>query len=95
MKRQQEEAAERARLAAIEAAKPKPPSIELVYLGSFGPGQRKIAVFADKKGENIYNAAVGETIEGKFIVHQIGFESVDLAFVGFPDVPPHRLAVGG
>ena len=31
----------------------------------------------------------------QFVVHDIGFESVDLTFVGFPDVPPERLGVGG
>ena len=31
----------------------------------------------------------------KFIVDRIGYESVDLRFVGFPDVPARRLPVGG
>jgi hypothetical protein len=92
--RAQEEAArraleaERARLAAV----PQPPRIELAYLGSFGPEARRIAVFSD--GKNIYNAFEGDVLEGKFIVHRIGFESVDLKFVGFPQEPARRLAVG-
>jgi hypothetical protein len=50
-------------------------------------------VFSD--GKTIYNALRGEILHGKFQVHAIGYESVDLTFVGFPDVPPERLAVGG
>lgn len=72
---------------------PQPPRVDLDYLGSFGPTRRKIAVFSD--GETIHNAMTGDIIEGKFIVHQIGYESVDLKFVGFPDVPAKRLAAGG
>ncbi len=74
-------------------AGPQPPPINLDYLGSFGPARRKIAVFSD--GETIHNAMTGEILAGKFIVHQIGYESVDLKFVGFPEVPAERLAAGG
>ncbi len=95
MRRQEEarrlEAEEAARLAAI----PKPPPVTLVYLGSFGTEERRIAVFADAAGENLYNVRVGEIVEGKFIVDRIGYESVDLKFVGFPDEPAKRLAIGG
>ncbi len=88
-------AAERERLARLaeEAAKPKPPPVTLRYLGSFGPEVRRIAVFSD--GQTIYNALTGDVLEGKFIVARIGYESVDLGFVGFPEVPPQRLAAGG
>lgn len=74
-------------------AKPRPPQIDLSYLGSFGPDDRQIAVFTD--GKNIYNAFQGDVLEGKFIVAKIGYESVDIAFVGFPDAPPQRLPIGG
>jgi hypothetical protein len=83
--------AEERRLAAI----PKPPPVTLTYLGSFGPKSRRIAVFADESGENLYNARTGEVLEGKFIVDRIGYESVDLKFVGFPDEPARRLPIGG
>lgn len=72
---------------------PQPPEVDLTFLGSFGPQQRKIAVFTD--GQTIYNAMVGDVLERKFIVHAIGYESVDLGFVDFPDEAPERLAVGG
>ena len=83
---------ERARLAAIPS-KPQPPQFTLVYLGSFGPERRRIAVFSD--GKNIYNAAQGDVLEGKFVVDRIGYESVDVKFVGFPQEPARRLAIGG
>ena len=84
-------ARERERLA--ELAKPRPPDVTLRYLGSFGPRSRRIAVFADASGQNVINARAGDTLEGKFIVESIGFESVDLKFVGFPDVPARRLGI--
>lgn len=83
--------AEQARIAAIEAARPKPPPFTWSYLGNFGPPSLRIAVFTD--GKRVWNARQGETLENKFIVAQIGYESVDIRFVGFPDVPAERLAV--
>jgi hypothetical protein len=87
----QRQLAEAARLAAIEAAKPHPPPFTWNYLGNFGPIRQRIAVFTD--GKRVWNARQGETLENKFIVAQIGYESVDIRFVGFPDVPAERLAV--
>ncbi len=99
------EAAERARRAAGEAAerlresrsaapaRPQPPPVDVVYLGSFGPRGRQLAVFTD--GNDIYNAFRGGVVKEKFRVVEIGYESADLGFVGFPDVPAKRLAVGG
>jgi type IV secretory pathway VirB9-like protein len=84
-------AAEAARLAAIEAAKPKPAEFTMEYLGNFGPPEKKIAVFND--GKKIYNALQGDVIDNKFIVARIGYESVDIRFVGFPDWPAKRLGV--
>jgi hypothetical protein len=78
-------------LAAIPPA-PQPPEIALRYLGSISQLELKIAVFSDAK--TIYNALEGDVLEGKFIVDSIGFESVDIKFVGFPDVPARRLPVG-
>ncbi|MFL6203323.1 MAG: hypothetical protein ACJ76J_29505 [Thermoanaerobaculia bacterium] len=71
---------------------PKPPPFTLQYLGKFGPPDRPIAVFTD--GKDILNVQEGEVIQGKFIVGQIGFESVEIQFVDFPNWPPQRLPVG-
>lgn len=90
------EAAERARAEAAAAqaeAKPEPPSFQLTFLGSFGPESRKIAVFTD--GEEIYNALVGDVLNEKFVVSDIGFESVSITYVGFPEEPATRVGIGG
>jgi hypothetical protein len=84
-------AEEAARLAAIEAAKPHPPEFNLQYLGRFGPPDRQIAVFTN--GKQIFTRQEGEKIEDKFVVAHIGYESVDISFVGFPTVPPKRVGV--
>lgn len=84
--------AEAARRAAEEAARPKPPPFTLTYLGKFGPEARPIGVFTD--GKNIFNVQEGEVFQGKFIVSQIGFESVEIRFVDFPKEPAQRLAIG-
>jgi hypothetical protein len=96
-------AAEEARLAAEERARllaenppepprPQPPEFRMTYLGSFGPSSRRIAVFTD--GEEIYNALVGDVLAGQFVVQDIGYESVAIAFVDFPEEPPRRFAIG-
>jgi hypothetical protein len=72
---------------------PQPPPVDVVYLGRFGTTSRPIAVFSD--GNEIYNVLEGGVIKGQFVVDSIGYESADLAFVGFPDAPSKRLAVGG
>ena len=84
-------AEEAARLAAIEAAKPHPPEFNLQYLGRFGPPEQQIAVFTN--GKQIFNKQGGEVIDNKFVVAHIGYESVDIGFVGFPTVPPKRVGV--
>ena len=78
---------------AVKPPKPQPPSIDVVYLGSFGRSDRRIAVFSDD--DAIYNAVVGDVIKEKFVLVTIGYESADLGFVGFPNASPARLAVGG
>lgn len=73
-------------------SEPQPPPVTLAFLGTFGPREAPIAVFIDD--EVIYNARQGDVIEEKFIVRQIGLESVDLGFVGFPEDVTERLGVG-
>jgi hypothetical protein len=87
----EQQARERAAAAAIEAAKPKPAEFTLLYLGRFGPADKKLAVFTN--GKEIYNVQEGDVIDNKFIVAHIGLESVDIRFVGFPDWPTKRVGV--
>ena len=64
-----------------------------MFLGSFGPQTRRLAVFSD--GAEIYNVLEGEVLKEQFVVVRIGFESADVGFVGFPDAPAKRLEIGG
>ncbi len=73
---------------------PKPPPIDVFYIGSFGRSDNPIAVFIDAD-KSIFNALEGDLVKDKFEVQNIGYESVDLLFVGFPDEQPVRLAIGG
>lgn len=72
---------------------PRPPAVDIVYLGTIGRDDDPVAVFSD--GSAIYNALAGDLVKDRFQVQRIGYESVDLLFVGFPDEPAVRLAIGG
>ncbi len=72
---------------------PRPPAVDIVYLGTLGRDADPVAVFSD--GTEIYNALEGDLVKEQFEVRRIGYESVDLVFVGFPDEPAVRLAIGG
>ena len=88
--RQQRNEESKARMA---QATPKPPPVDVVFLGSFGPSSSRLAVFSD--GSEIFNVGEGDVLKNKFIVVRIGFESADLGFVGFPEAPAQRLEIGG
>lgn len=75
-----------------EPAAPQPPPVDVKYLGSFGPDSGKIAVFGD--GTDIYNVRKGDILKDHFIVESINYESADLKFVNFPQLPATRLAAG-
>lgn len=79
--------------APVRPQAPMPPPIDVVYLGSFGHGRVRLAVFTD--GDDIYNVPEGDVLNDKFVVVKIGLESADLGFVGFPDAPAKRLEIGG
>ncbi len=95
MRRALREAKEREQqdLAPRMPAAPKPPPVDVVFLGSFGPQDRKLAVFSD--GSDIFNVFEGDQLNEKFYVVKIGLESADIGFVAFPDAPAQRLEVGG
>ncbi|HEV7503999.1 MAG TPA: hypothetical protein VGS07_03740 [Thermoanaerobaculia bacterium] len=88
-------AAAAAAAAAAEAAKvaaiPKPPEFTLEYLGNFGPPDKKIAVFGN--GKRTVNALEGQVLDKEFIVARIGYESVDIKYVKFPEVQPKRIGL--
>ncbi len=79
---------------APEPVGPRPPPVDVFYIGSFGRNDNPIAVFVDSD-RSIFNALEGDLVKDKFEVRNIGYESVDLLFVDFPDERPVRLAIGG
>ncbi len=78
--------------ARTQPAGPRLPSVDLFYIGSFGRTDDPIAVFIDR--DAIYNAFSGDRVKEQFEVQNIGYESVDLLYVDFPDQPPVRLPIG-
>jgi hypothetical protein len=71
---------------------PVPPEFPYKYLGTFGTASRPIAAFSS--GDQIVNVRVGETFGSHFILRNIGIESVDIGFVGFPPDVTKRIPVG-
>lgn len=72
---------------------PQPPAFRYKFIGTFGPPEAPIAVFT-ADGE-LLNVRRGETFGGKFVLLNIGIESVDIGFVGFPPDVRRRIPVGG
>jgi hypothetical protein len=74
---------------------PAPAAFPWTYLGSFGPADRRIAVFSD--GATVHNRREGEILAERFVLERIGIESVDvrpLQDPGAPAAPPQRLVLG-
>ncbi len=71
---------------------PAPPEIPFKFTGTFGPKDAPIAVLV--LGDQIVNARAGETVFERFIVRKVGYESVDVGFVGFAPSEVRRLGIG-
>ncbi len=76
-----------ARMQPYVAEPPAPPHFPYRYIGTFGPRNNALAVFA-RDGE-VINARVGDTVGERFRLQRIGIESVDLSWGG-----PSELRVG-
>ena len=70
---------------------PTPPPVPFQFTGTIGPAREPIAVLAE--GDRLILAREGETVEGKFIIRKIGYESIDVGFVGFPAQNRQRIPV--
>jgi hypothetical protein len=64
-----------------------PPEFERRYIGYLGPDHTPVAVFRTQVEDNdvIEVAMLGEVIDGTFIVCDIGLESVEIGFIGYPE----------
>jgi len=70
---------------------PRPPEVTFKFVGSFGPKESPIAVI--QQGDQIFNARAGDTLFGKFVLRKVGYESIDIGFVGFPNAETKRLGI--
>jgi hypothetical protein len=71
---------------------PAPPPIPFKFIGTFGPRERPIAVLV--AGDKIVNARSGDVVFERFILRKVGYESVDVGFLGFPETTSRRLGIG-
>jgi hypothetical protein len=66
--------------------KPPPPPFDREYIGHFGPIDLKIVAFRKDLENDITEVEVfrvGDVIDDVFIVRDVGFESVEIGFVGY------------
>lgn len=71
---------------------PQPPPLPYELIGIFGPKDRRIAVLAE--GREVQNAMVGDVLRNAFVVRDIGYQTVEFSFVGFPDDRRARIEMG-
>ena len=70
---------------------PLPPEVNFKFIGTFGPRDRPIAVLL--MGDQLLNAHVGDVVFDRFILRNIGYESVDIGFVGYPPASTRRVGI--
>lgn len=70
---------------------PAPPEIPFKFIGTFGPKERPIAVLV--AGDQAVNARAGEVVFDRFILRRVGYESVDIGFVGFAPSETRRVGI--
>lgn len=70
---------------------PVPPQPPFRLIGIFGPRDRPIAVL--QTGEETHNAREGDVIQGRWIIQRVGYESIDVGFVGYSPAETRRLAI--
>lgn len=70
---------------------PAPPQIVFTLIGIFGPTDQPIAVL--QYGTEIVNARQGDVVFRVFKIQKIGYESIDVGFVGFSPSESRRLGI--
>jgi len=70
---------------------PVPPEINFKFIGTFGPKDQPIAVLL--QGDQLLNARVNDVVFGRYVLRSIGYESVDIGFVGYPPSVTKRLGI--
>jgi hypothetical protein len=70
---------------------PRPPEITFKFVGTFGPKAHPIAVI--QEGDKVYNVRAGDVLFDKFVLRSVGYESIDIGFVGFPETESRRIGI--
>ena len=70
---------------------PAPPDVNFRFIGTFGPKDQPIAVLVS--GDKILNARAGDVVFDRFIVRRVGYESIDVGFVGFAPTETRRVGI--
>lgn len=60
---------------------PVPPEVSFKFIGTFGPKDRPVAVLV--QGDQIVNARAGEVVFDRFQIRRVGYESIEVGFVGY------------
>jgi hypothetical protein len=70
---------------------PQPPAIGFQFTGTFGPPKEPIAAIVD--ADRLVLVRQGDVVDGKFIIRRVGYESLDVGFVGFPESEVRRIPI--
>ncbi len=70
---------------------PRPPEITFKFVGTFGPKGHPIAVI--QEGDKVYNVRTGDILFDKFVLRNVGYESLDIGFVGYPQTESRRIGI--
>jgi hypothetical protein len=70
---------------------PVPPAVSFKFIGTFGPKDQPIAVLL--QGDQLLNARAGDVVFGRFILKNIGYESVEIGYVGYPPAVTQRVGI--
>lgn len=70
---------------------PKPPEVTFKFVGTFGPKGHPIAVI--QQGDLVYNVRAGDIVFDKFVIRSVGYESIDVGFVGFVETETRRIGI--
>jgi hypothetical protein len=70
---------------------PRPPEVTFKFVGTFGPKGHPIAVI--QEGDKVYNVRAGDVLFDKFVLKNVGYESIDIGFVGYPETESRRIGI--
>jgi len=70
---------------------PQPPAIAFQFTGTFGNPKEPVAAIVD--GDRLLLVRRGDVVDGKFVIRRVGYESLDVGFVGFPEKEVRRIPI--